>query len=521
MERMLIYQFMPRLWNSIGNDSAEPRSGKFSDVDEGFLAYLRDMGFSHLWLTGVVRHATTVPFEGCPPSEEHVVKGKAGSPYAIVDYYDVNPYMADNVSDRMGEFESLIKRVHDSGLKLLIDFVPNHVARDYGLKGLVRKDVRPLGADDDTSVHWKPGNDFFYYPGQALSLPFQGGMRVASGYSEMPAKASGNCFSPSPGVNDWYETVRINYCDFHTPTWDRMYDIVRYWCLKGVDGFRCDMVEMVPWQFFKWLITKIKEEFPNVIFVAEVYSREQYRHYVEEVGFDFLYDKSGLYDSLRALVEGHGTARSITWSWQSLGDLQPHMLNFLENHDEQRFASDFFGHDAGRSFAALAAGLLLNTSPYMVYNGEEIGERGMDCEGFSGRDGRTTIFDWWTPGYAPSLIEWIRTGKGLTDKEMALLERWRSALRTASLEPAFSRGGTFDLCYCNEHSWGFDPERQHAFLRGVPERVYLVVCNFSSDKACLDVNIPREAFCHFGNDRGSEVIRGISVPADDYVLIPV
>lgn len=518
---MLVYQFLPRLWNAVGNSTSEPRSGKFGDVDERFLGYLSDMGFTHLWMTGVVRHATTVPFDGCPPSADQVVKGKAGSPYAIVDYYDVNPYMADNVDDRMGEFESLIRRVRLSGLKLIIDFVPNHVARDYGLKGLVREGVRALGADDDRSVHWKPENDFYYYPGQALTLPSAEGMGVASGYSEMPAKASGNCFSPSPGVNDWYETVRINYCDFHTPTWDKMLDIVRYWCRKGVDGFRCDMVEMVPWQFFKWLIAKIKEEFPKVIFVAEVYSREQYRHYVEEVGFDLLYDKSGLYDSLRALVEGHGTARSITWNWQSLGDLQPHMLNFLENHDEQRFASDFFGHDARRSFAALAAGLLFNTSPYMVYNGEEIGERGMDCEGFSGRDGRTTIFDWWTPGYAPSLIEWIRTGKGLNDNEMALLERWRSALRTASSEPAFSRGSTFDLCYCNEHSAGFDPERQHAFLRGVPERVFLVVCNFSGQEVCLDVNIPREAFCHLGNDRGSKLIRGISVPADDYVLIPV
>ena len=195
-------------------------------------------------------------------------------------------------------------------------------------------------------------------------------------------------------MNDWYETVKLNYCDTHTGTWDKMRDIVLYWAGMGVDGFRCDMVELVPVPFMAWLIAQVKKVYPSVLFIAEVYEKEKYRMYVEEVGFDFLYDKSGLYDTLRAVTCSGASARGITWNWQFLGDLQPHMLNFLENHDEQRLASDFFCGKPEKGYAALAVSLLLNDAPFMLYFGQEMGERGMQKEGFSGLDGRTSIFDW-------------------------------------------------------------------------------------------------------------------------------
>ena len=235
--KRIIYQVLPRLW---GN-------GKFSSIDTGSFQYWKGLGAHYVWYTGLIRHASA-------SSGEKVVKGEAGSPYAITDYYDVNPYMADFPERRMEEFEDLVRRTHAAGLKCIIDFVPNHVAREY--KGT-------LGANDNKSVHWAPENDFFYYPGEALQLPLN-----PKGYQEMPAKASGNCFTAAPGINDWWETVKINYCDFHTPTWDKMLDIVRFWAAKGVDGFRCDMVELVPPQFMQWLIQRIKAEFPEVIFVV-------------------------------------------------------------------------------------------------------------------------------------------------------------------------------------------------------------------------------------------------------------
>ncbi|MGN1214771.1 MAG: alpha-amylase family glycosyl hydrolase, partial [Candidatus Cryptobacteroides sp.] len=429
-------------------------------------------------------------------------------------------YLADNVEDREGEFNSMLDRVHRSGLKFIIDFVPNHVARDYGRKGLVLPSVPPLGSEDDTSVHWRPGNDFYYYPGEKLVLPVppQDGQPA---YSEIPARASGNCFSSRPGILDWYETVRLNYCPTRTPTWDRMLEIVRYWCRKGVDGFRCDMVEMVPREFFTWLIRIIKEEFPGVVFIAEVYSKELYRTYVRDVGFDFLYDKSGLYDTLRSIVQGEGSARALTWNWQFLGELQPKMLNFLENHDEQRFASDFFGGDAEGAFAALGVSLLFGTSPFMLYSGQEVGERGMDAEGFSGVDGRTSIFDWCTVGSIARLKEYVHTSEGLLPSEEALLARYREILVTATSDPCFSHGGTYDLCYCNMDSAGFNPDRHFCFLRGYSGEARLVVCNFSSVAARVDIFIPREAFAYVGSGREGEILRGICVPPRDFVVIPL
>ncbi|MBR4756129.1 MAG: alpha-amylase [Bacteroidales bacterium] len=528
MGKMIVYQMLPRLWGNgcqspvRGGSLLENGTGKFRNIDSETLSFLRDgLGVSHVWYTGVIRHATTVPFEGCLASNPMVVKGKAGSPYAITDYYDVNPYLADNPEDRMSEFESLLNRTHDAGMKVLIDFVSNHVSRDYGKAGMTQAPGRPpvLGSTDDCSVHWCPGNDFFYYPGQPLILPVPwNSVTAASPFYENPAKASGNCFSPSPGFNDWYETIRLNYCDFPTPTWDRMLDIVRFWCSKGVDGFRCDMVEMVPWQFMKWLIARIKEDYPEVIFIAEVYRKELYRHYVENVGFDFLYDKSGLYDTLRGIASGNGDARGITWNWQALGNLQPKMLNFLENHDEQRFASPYFGSSACRTGAFLCASMLFNTSPFMIYSGEEVGEAGMEAEGFSGTDGRTTIFDWWSVGSLRRLYDYVHTGEGLEIKEAACLRAFKKA---AGLAQGAASGKTFDLCYCNQDSPGFDPGKHFAFLRGGNGSAALFVANFSSEDAFMYLRIPAEAMEFMGVKKTETSFKDVSVNAWDYSALPV
>lgn len=522
MNKQIIYQMLPRLW---GNDKSRSKkngsladngTGKFSDIDSATLEYIKWLGCSHVWYTGILRHSTQATEDGCMPSHPQFVKGKAGSPYAICDYYDVNPYLADDADKRMEEFEDLLKRSHEAGLKVIIDYVPNHVARDYG-KVNPSEGHPILGADDDKSIHWKSENDFFYYPGQALTLPTNPpkGMKP---YEECPAMATGNnCYTPSPGINDWYETVKINYGDSHTGTWDKMLDILQYWAGKGVDGFRCDMVELVPPEFMKWVIAKVKENHPSVIFIAEVYKKELYNEYVRNVGFDLLYDKSGLYDTLRTVVEKNvddngmpvelwQSATGITRNWQFLNDLQPYMLNFLENHDEHRFASDFFGKDASNTFAPLYVSLFLNTAPFMVYFGEEVGERGMDEEGFSGRDGRTTIFDWWSISSVKRLRSVIKTGEyknldikqlvkaGLKKEEAEIFCRFAKTLRTAASDVAVTRGTTYDLCYCNMGSEGFDKNRHFIFLRDFEDHTLLVAANFSCHEAKMKIIIPEHAF---------------------------
>ena len=542
---------LPRLW---GNDREkltqngnldENGTGKFSDIDTATLEYIKWLGCSHVWFTGILRHSTQTSEAGCTPSHPQFVKGNAGSPYAICDYYDVNAYLADDPDKRMEEFEALIKRSHDAGLKVIMDFVPNHVSRDYG-KVNPSKGHPVLGAEDDRSVHWRPENDFFYYPGTELKLPTPcpKGMEP---YHEMPAMATGNnCYSPEPGINDWYETVKINYGDEHTSTWDRMLDIVDFWASKGVDGFRCDMVELVPVGFMTWLIKELKKKHPSVIFIAEVYKKDLYNEYVRSVGFDYLYDKSGLYDTLRTVVEKNvddngmpvelwQSATGITRNWQFLGDLQPYMLNFLENHDEQRFASEFFGRDGHNTYAPLYASLFLNTAPFMIYFGEEVGESGMDEEGFSGRDGRTTIFDWWSVGSVRRLRKAIAskayedlkvsklTAAGMKKEEAEIFCRFAQAVRLASADTAISMGTTYDLCYCNMSSDGFDKNRHFAFLRDYEEHTLLIAINFSDKAAEMKLVIPEHAFEWMGITITDEMYPGkiieVVVPPMDGVRI--
>ncbi len=522
MQKPIIYQMLPRLWGNCcvrpknNGDLSQNGTGKFSDIDAATLDYLKWLGCSHVWYTGVLRHSTQASEEGCIPSHPQFVKGKAGSPYAICDYYDVNAYLADNPEDRMSEFDALVRRTHDAGLKMIIDFIPNHVSRDYG-KVEMSEGHPVLGADDDKSVHWKPENDFFYYPGEKLNLPTEAPAGMEP-YLEFPAMATGNnCYSPNPGINDWYETVKINYGDTHTATWDKMYDIIMFWAARGVDGFRCDMVELVPQEFFKWMIAKVKETYPSVIFIAEVYKKELYSTYVRQIGFDYLYDKSGLYDTLRAVVEKNAndngmpvdlwqSATGITRNWQFLSDLQPYMLNFLENHDEQRFGSDYFGGDASRTFAPLYVSLYMNTAPFMIYFGEEVGERGMEAEGFSGLNGRTTIFDWWSVGSLRRLRKLITSGEyksssvsrlvkaGLKKEEAEVFKRFAEAVRFAAEDLAVAKGTTYDLCYCNMNSEGFDKNVHFAFLRDYEDHTVLVAANFSNQDTVMKLTIPQHAF---------------------------
>lgn len=517
----------PRLWGNCGGKNIskgtleENGTGKFSNIDNESLEYLKWLGCSHVWLTGVIRHSTTASSQGCMPSNPQFVKGNAGSPYAIVDYYDVNPYLADNPGKRMQEFDSLIERIHGAGLKVIMDFVPNHVSRDYG-KVMPTPGHPILGENDDKTVHWAAENDFFYYPGQRLKLPTPP-LEGVKPYVEEPAMATGNnCYNAAPSINDWYETVKINYCDTHTGTWDKMCDAVRFWVERGVDGFRCDMVELVPCSFLKWLIQTIKLDFPDVIFIAEAYQRDTYSKYIRDIGFDYLYDKSGLYDTLRNIVfknvnygyvpsEPWQSAEGITRNWQNLGDLQPYMLNFLENHDEQRFASDFFGKDGANGYAALSVSLLMNRAPFMLYMGQELGERGMDEEGFSGRDGRTTIFDWWSVSSLTQLYTMIHKGlyedieagkadpaaladAGISDKAAEIFRRYAKILRFAATDEAVRKGMFYDLCYCNLDADGFDHTRHFAFLRGHGDETLLFAVNFSGKEAQMQLTIPQHAF---------------------------
>lgn len=511
-EKMIIYQVFPRWFGNtntkpVRNGSLEENGvGKFSDFTPLALSKIKELGTTHIWYTGVIEHATQTDYTAYHIQKDHraVVKGKAGSPYAIKDYYDIDPDLADHVENRMEEFETLVARTHDAGMKVIIDFVPNHVARQYHSDAQYNF-IEELGQNDNTSKAFDPNNNFYYIPGQPLTLPFTNDDE-GLGYSEFPAKATGNDrFDAFPNCNDWYETVKLNYgvdylngrskhFDPIPNTWHKMLDILRFWASKQIDGFRCDMAEMVPVEFWEWAIPLVKKDYP-VIFIAEVYNPAEYRNYIFNGHFDYLYDKVGLYDTLRAVICGQAPASNIPACWQSLEGIQSHMLNFLENHDEQRLASDFFAKDPSTGISGLMVSALMNTNPMMIYSGQELGERGMDEEGFSGLDGRTTIFDYWS---VSTLRNWKNGGKydggKLTEKQKQLRQQYAAILNIAKNEPAITQGSFFDLMYTNEKNRFFNNRNQYAFLRKHKNEVILVVANFTHSEQNVWVNIPEDAF---------------------------
>jgi len=506
MEKIIVYQIFTRLFGNRNTTRqehgsiAENGSGKLNDLTPAVLKQIRQLGISHVWFTGVIRHATQTDYSqyGIPRNHPAVVKGKAGSPYAITDYYDIDPDLAVDVPNRMAEFEQLVERTHQAGMKVVIDFVPNHVAREY--HSICRpRGVKDLGQDDDTTQGFSPRNNFYYCPGQRFTPYFDLYHGAEEPYLEEPAKATGNdVFNNAPGRNDWYETVKLNYgVDYYAgrvgnfdpvpSTWKKMTDILLFWAGKKVDAFRCDMAEMVPAEFWAYATAKVKKKFPGLLFIGEVYNPGEYRHYLAS-GFDYLYDKVGMYDTMRAVICHHAPASAITGAWQATDDIRQHMLYFLENHDEQRVASDFFAASARKGLSGMAVSVLMQQNPFMLYAGEEYGERGMDREGFSGNDGRTTIFDYW------SIDTLCRAAwKTLTAEEQYVYDVHRKVLTLAMKEKAVTDGVFFDLMYANGHL-----DRQYVFLRKYENELLLVVANFDDRDVSIGVNLPAHAFDFLG-----------------------
>ena len=519
MEKAIIYQIFTRLFGNTNTTRkhngtlTDNGCGKLNAFTPAVLRRIKELGATHVWYTGVIRHATTTDYTryGIPRQHPAVVKGNAGSPYAITDYYDIDPDLATNVEKRMNEFESLVKRTHKAGLKMIIDFVPNHVARQY--KSTAKpKGIADFGENDNTGMQFSPQNNFYYCPEQSFAADIDLYHGEELPYEEFPAKATGNdCFGNRPGRNDWYETVKLNYgvdyCDAGgvsthfspTPdTWKKMLDILLFWAGKGVDAFRCDMAEMVPSAFWQWVTTEVRKKHHNVKFIGEVYNPGRYREYIN-AGFDYLYDKVGMYDSMRDVVCGHRSATDITRQWQTNDDIADHMLYFLENHDEQRIASDFFAGDARKGIPALMTSALMRTNPFMLYAGQEYGERGMDEEGFSGRDGRTTIFDYWS---VDSLIHGYSSRRQLTKEEKSIEATYKKVLNIATNEKAVTEGKFFDLMYVNPTSADFNADRQYVFLRSNEDDLMIVLANFSDENSDCKINIPQHAFDYLNLKQG-------------------
>ena len=529
---MNIYQLFVRTFGNkntdpvFDGDKAQNGCGTFANINDKALESLKALGITHIWLTGVIRHSsmTSYPELGIKATHPQITKGKAGSPYSIMDYYDIDPDLAVNPQNRMEEFEETIARIHEKGMKVIMDFIPNHLAREY--KSLNKPyDVEEFGEYDNKNVSFSKDNNFYYCPGLELIVPSQqttdnGQQTLFSAsqhlsisvtqYQENPAKASGNdVFSPAPSVNDWYDTVKLNYgvdyqnnntkhFDTIPNTWYKMLNIMQYWCEKGVDGFRVDMAEMVPVEFWCWSINELRENY-DAIMIAEIYQPHLYKEYVN-AGFDYLYDKVGLYNTLENIYRYGQRADTITNVWNSLQGLGDVMLRFMENHDEVRLASKHFVGDAFKALPAVAMAALMNRGPFMIYNGQESGEDAEGAVGFSGDDGRTSIFDY---AVMPKHQKWMASGyfdgSDFTDEQRRLYDFYKKILNFRLTSDAINKGAFYDLMWVNPWYSNFDPQYVYAFLRYFNNDRLLVVINFNQNESrYCEVKISEDALEYMG-----------------------
>lgn len=533
----VIYQVFTRLYGNTNDTNkawgtiAENGVGKFADFDEKALQSIEALGSSYIWYTGVPHHAVINDYTdyGIGLDDPDVVKGRAGSPYAVKDYYNVNPDLAVDPANRLAEFEALIKLTHDAGMKVIIDIVPNHVARNY--QSLSKPDgISDFGAQDDTSVEYARDNNFYYVVGEAFAVPIaEGGYQPLGGdahplsdgrFDENPAKWTGNgARAPQPGFHDWYETVKVNYgvrpdgsYDFdklpdeyaskdiaaHAEFWQnkdlpdswlKFEQIVHYWLDKGVDGFRYDMAEMVPVEFWSYLNSSIKLKHPDALLLAEVYNPTLYREYLQLGKMDYLYDKVEFYDSLKLVMQGKGPTQALEDIQASLMDIEKHMLHFLENHDEQRIASPEFAGNAQKGKPAMVVSSLISRSPTMLYFAQDVGEDGSEETGF-GDPSRTTIFDYaGVPAHQRFMNNGAFDGGQSTADELALRAFYEKLMQISAHHPTML--GAYQSIHSDniEHTQGYG-QQQFSFVRYTPEQALIVVSNFAEHSVTFDLRLP-------------------------------
>jgi glycosidase len=549
-KKEVVYQVFTRLfgntntnnktWGTIGENGV----GKFSDFSEKALGEIKDLGVTHIWYTGVHHHDLITDYSqyGISNDDPDIVKGRAGSPYAVKDYYNVNPDLADDPSQRLEEFRALVVRSHKVGLKVLIDVVPNHVARNYEGKS-TPSGKAPFGATDDNKVAYARNNNFYYIPNESFKVPnWQNGYRPLGGaahplsdgkFDENPAKWTGNgSRMAQPDANDWYETVKINYGvrpdgsydferipqDFQSKdhaahfqfwggkdvpdSWIKFKDIALYWLDFGVDGFRFDMAEMVPVEFWSYMNSHIKNKNPDAFLLAEVYNPDQYRSYIQMGKMDYLYDKVELYDSLKHIMQGHGWTDHIPKVQEGMQDIEHHMLHFLENHDEQRIASPEFAGDANRGKPAMVVSATLSTSPTMIYFGQEVGEPGAEDAGF-GKPSRTSIFDYIG---VPHHQRWVNDkkfdGGQLRLAEKGLRDFYKRLLNFTINSEALM-GEYQDIHYYNRAHTEYYNFRVLSFVRWSDTEKLIVVANFDGkDTFGFDLQVPEDIIKKWQLDQG-------------------
>ncbi|MBB4803364.1 glycosidase [Flavobacterium nitrogenifigens] len=550
-KKIVVYQVFTRLFGNKNTNNKpwgtieENGVGKFNDFTDKALHEIKDLGVNYVWYTGVPHHALVNDYTayGISNDDPEVVKGRAGSPYAVKDYYNVNPDLAVNPAKRLEEFEALIKRTHNAGLKVIIDIVPNHIARKYEGKSNPAG-VRDFGADDDVTVEYKRDNNFYYIPNEHFEIPDgdvplngEKNALIDGKFDENPAKWTGNGSRKfKPDQNDWYETVKVNYGvrpdgtkDFpELPTgfdqksyqehfafwqdkdvpnsWKKFKDIALYWTAKGVDGFRYDMAEMVPYEFWSYMNSSIKMKNPNAFLLAEVYNPNEYRNYIRLGKMDYLYDKVETYDKLKDVIRGNSSPDELTNIQKGMSDIEHHMLHFLDNHDEQRLASPEFAGTPERGKPLMVVSATISTSPTMIYFGQEVGEAGNEDAGF-GKRSRTSIFDYIG---VPNHQRWMNDGKfdggKLSESEKQLRDFYKRLLNFTISSSALM-GSFEEMQSVNRQNNEAYDALLYSYARWSESQKLIIIANFSSEKESeFDLKVPSTLISKWNLKDGSYVL---------------
>ena len=533
--RTVIYQLFVRHFSNFrrggipNGTRAQNGCGTFAGVNDAALEQLAQMGITHLWLTGVLRHATQTAHPGFPAHPACVVKGIAGSPYAVVDYFDVDPDLAEKPQQRMEEFRALLERVRRFGMVPVLDFVPNHVSRCYASPG--HSELEP-GMWDRKDVFFARDNAFYY-----LDPPPDGDRRVVLPQGEFEAErgcgrvTGNNAATWRPSVFDWYETVKLNYgCDYRhgaaeaeslpgvlsdidavPRTWRILDHVLAWWQELGAGGFRCDMAHMIPLPFWRWEIARARLRDEAVFFMAEAYDDPMKLmpgnplQDLLNAGFNGVYDAPA-YRALRDLYEGGAWANDLDAFHRPENPLFTGGVRFVENHDEPRLASPLFWGGCGASVAraVMVAQYTTSCGPALFYNGQETLERAEGPGGFGGDNGRTSIFDYTS---LPRLQRWTCDGKYDGSELNAGEKEYRAYcadLLRLLQHPALAAGTFYGLNWSNHATPNYGSDgaettsghRLYAFLRhnAQARRTLLIVCNFSPVQAAdTTVHIPRNA----------------------------
>jgi glycosidase len=251
------------------------------------------------------------------------------------------------------------------------------------------------------------------------------------------------------------------------------------------------MAEMVPVEFWSYMNSAIKMKYPDTFLLAEVYNPTVYRDYLQLGKMDYLYDKVAFYDTIKHIVQGHGSTDNIPQIQNDLSDIEHNMIHFLENHDEQRIASPDFAGSAIKGKPAMVVSTTISSAPTLIYFGQEVGEPGAENAGY-GRPSRTSIYDYiGVPNHQRWMNEKKFDGAQLSEDEKELRDFYKRLLNFTINSTALM-GNYEEIHSYNRANTENYNHRIFSFVRWSDLEKLIIVSNFDAKQTYeFELKLPK------------------------------